>query len=106
MEHTLHQETREALNKATPHPAASHPPGLEANLQLRIHAKALEQFIAGFPTYAPLLRQIKQEMETTLDDSVACALDSIGLRARLHEVKATREAAVEHAYAQVFSCAR
>jgi hypothetical protein len=37
---------------------------------------------------------------------VACALDSIGLRARLHEVKATREAAVEHAYAQVFSCAR
>jgi hypothetical protein len=104
MERTLHNETREALSKAGLHLAAGHPPGLEDNLQLQIYSKALEQFIPGFPTYAPLLRKIKHEMESTLDDSVACALDCVGLRTRLHAAKATREAAVEHAYAQVFSC--
>ena len=97
IERTLQHESRRATAAASGGSALA--PACSLG-QLRAHSKALDAFIAGFPTYAPLLRRIKGEMHAALDEAVATGLRSVDLRAQLTDVKAAREAAVEHAYAQ------
>jgi hypothetical protein len=101
IERAIHDGTRQAVMLASSQPTGSRTTGIEANLTLGVHAHALDIFIEGFPTYAPLLRKIKAEMEVTLNNAATCALECVALRRQLRDGKQARDSAVAYAYQQV-----
>lgn len=77
---------------------------LSSNAAFKIYSQALDEFIAGFPTYAPLMREIKGELDGAVNDAVRCAKENVGLRQQRTEARRAREAAVEEAYKKVCRC--
>lgn len=76
-------------------------PATSANTAFRIYSKALDEFIAGFPSYMPLMREIKQELDAAVNDAVRCAIENVSLRRQSTEARRARAAAVEGAYKKV-----
>lgn len=75
--------------------------GVGANTSFQVYSKALDEFIAGFPTYEPLMREIKGELDNAVDAAVRCATENVELRRRNTEAQRARAAAVEAAYKKV-----
>ena len=67
------------------------------------HAEALDTFISGFPTYAPLLRRIKCELDSAVDRGVTDAKNALALREQLRSARLERDVAVARARHQVRS---
>eukprot|EP00892_Ulva_mutabilis_P008541 jgi/Ulvmu1/6059/UM027_0037.1 len=101
------QHVRAALTAA---PAAAGSPGaarasLSANAAFNIYSQALDEFIAGFPSYAQLMREIKGELDGAVNDAVRCAKENVALRQQRTEARRAREAAVEEAYKKAAAAA-
>ena len=92
-----HAVARSAATAST----SCQPPELHPAQLQSVYASALSTFAEGFPSYAPLLRQIQGEMDSAIEAATACALDGVALKQQLWDAQQEREAAVAHAYRQV-----
>ena len=105
LERLLRDGMWEAVLEASAPPSAPRTPGVAANLRLVVHSAVFEEFIGGFESYAPLLREIKDELDGMLDDSVRCARENVELQRQLAQAEAQKEKAVENAYVKAAAAA-
>lgn len=104
--HSVPLHRRSGLPAARVAPADA-PPGRAApaaNAAFHIHCRALDQFIDGFPTYMPLMREIKRELDGAVNDAVRCATENVSLRRQSTEARRARAAAIEEAYKKARFC--
>lgn len=103
-------QRRAAPTALPPGQAGSVPPtdatraAFSSNSAFHIYSTALEEFTAGFPTYRPLMLEIKGELDGAVNDAVRCAKENVELRQKRTEARRAREAAVDEAYKKVLPC--
>jgi len=109
LEAMLTEKIRTAERLVAPGPGQRQAASLKsmgaANLRLDAHRQVFEAFIQAFATYRPLLRRIKDEYETVLDDGLRASHENVIMRAELAVAEQRKHRAVEEARAEAAASA-